>query len=82
MIIAIGGVLALASVLTLCASAILALAEYLKPWQSALVVGLAITVIASIIIIAGIAQLKRASLKPEQTLETLEENKEWLREIS
>jgi len=82
MVIAIGGVLALASVLTLFASAILALAEYLKPWQSALVVGLAITVIASVIIIAGIAQLKRANFKPEQTLETLEENKEWLREIS
>src|SRR5436190_1878966 len=36
MVIAIGGVLALASVLTLCAAAILALAEYLKPWQSTL----------------------------------------------
>ncbi|MEP7340383.1 MAG: phage holin family protein [Acidobacteriota bacterium] len=81
-VIAIGGVLALASLLTLSAAAVLMLAEYLKPWQSALVVGLVIAIIASVIILAGISQLKNTTLKPEQTLETIEENKEWLKEIS
>ena len=81
-VIAIGGLLALVSLMTLCAAAILALAEYLKPWQSALAVGLVLAVIASIIAFVGIGQLRRTKLKPERTIETLEENKEWLKEIT
>jgi len=82
MVIAVGGVLALVALLALCSAAILALAEYLKPWQSALAVGLLLAIVASIIAFVGIGQLKRTKLKPEQTIETLEENKEWLKEIT
>jgi hypothetical protein len=31
---------------------------------------------------AGINQFKRKNLKPQLTLETWEENKEWLKEIT
>jgi O-antigen ligase len=82
MVIAMGGVLALASLLTLCAAVVLVLAEYLKPWQSALAVGLVLAISASVLIFRGILQLKHTRLRPEQTIETIEENKEWLREIS
>lgn len=82
MVIAVGAMLALVSVLIFSATAILALSEYLKPWQSALIVGLVFAVAASISIAVGLSRLRQTTLKPEQTVETLEENKEWLKEIT
>ncbi len=81
-VVAIGAVFALVSILTLCAAVILVLAQYIKPWQSALIVGAVFAVAAAITIGAGIGRFNRTTLKPEQTMETLEENKEWLKEIT
>jgi nitrate/nitrite transporter NarK len=60
---------------------ILALSLYWEPWQAALGVGVVLAIVASIVIVIGLQQLKQARIKPEQTIETLEENKEWLKEI-
>lgn len=81
-VIAIGAMLALVSMLVFSATIILSLAEYLKPWQSALIVGALFALVAAITITVGIGQLKQTSLKPEQTIVTLEEDKEWLKEIT
>lgn len=81
-VIAIGAMLALVSMLVFSATIILSLAEYLKPWQSALIVGAFFALVAAITITVGIGQLKQTSLKPEQTIVTLEEDKEWLKEIT
>ena len=32
--------------------------------------------------VEGLTRLKRTSLKPEQTIETLEEDKEWLKQLT
>ncbi|MFN7927926.1 MAG: phage holin family protein [Blastocatellia bacterium] len=77
--IGIGGV-ALAA-LCLIAALILGLSLYWQPWVAALVVGLGLGLIASYVVFMGIQQFKQARLKPEQTIATLEENKEWLKEI-
>lgn len=82
MVIAAGALIALLAVATLCAAIILALNEYLEPWASALLVGVVLSVIAGVMIILGVRRMKQHSLKPEKTLETLEENKEWLEEIT
>lgn len=81
-VIAIGAVFGLVSLLTLCAAVILALAKYIEPWQSAVIVGAVFAVAAAIAIGTGTSKLNRTSLKPEQTIESLEENKEWLKEIT
>ena len=81
-VLAIGAVMALIAALTLCAAVIIALAEYVGPWQSALIVGLILGMTAGVIILIGISRFKRTHLRPEQTIETLEENKEWLKEIT
>jgi len=81
-VLAVGAMLALVSILVLCATVILALAEYVKPWQSALIVGLVFAIGAAISLTIGIGHLKQTNLKPEQTMETIEENKEWLKEIT
>lgn len=65
-----------------CAAAIIGLAEYIAPWQSALVVAAVLGITALIMVFTGIRMLNKTNLKPEQTIRTLEENKEWLKEIT
>lgn len=77
-----GAIIGLVALLSLSAAVILALAEYMRPWQSALIVGLGLAVTAAIIVTLGLSHLKRTRLKPEQTFETFEENKEWLKELT
>ncbi len=78
----VGAIIALIAALALCAAVIMALAEYVRPWQSALITGLILGMAAGAVIAIGVSRFKHTTLKPEQTLQTLEENKEWLREIT
>jgi uncharacterized membrane protein YqjE len=70
------------SVMALLTALILALSQYWEPWQAALAVGVGLALLAGVMLVAGLSQMKQARLKPEQTLATLEENKEWLKEIA
>ena len=81
-VVAIGTMAALIAALALCAAVIIALAEYVGPWQSALIVGLILGMAAGVVISIGVSRFKRINLRPEQTIETLEENKEWLKEMT
>lgn len=81
-IVIIGAIIALIAAMALCAAVIIALAEHVGPWQSALIVGLILGMTAGVVIFIGVSRFKRTSLRPEQTIETLEENKEWLKEIT
>jgi uncharacterized membrane protein YqjE len=81
-VVVIGAIAALVAAMSLCAAVIIALAELVGPWQSALIVGLILGMAAGVIILFGVSRFKRESLKPEKTIETLEENKEWLKEIT
>jgi uncharacterized membrane protein YqjE len=81
-VVAIGALLALVAALSICAAVIIALSEYVGPWQSALIVGLILGMAAGVAVLVGVSRFKRTSLKPEQTIETIEENKEWLKELT
>ena len=81
-VVAIGAIIALIATLSVCAAVIIALAEYVGPWQSALIVGLVLGMAAGVTILIGVSRFKRTSLKPEKTIETLEENREWLKELT
>jgi hypothetical protein len=80
--IAAGAVIAYLGSLALIAAIILGLSYVVDPWLSALIVGGVLALVGGIIVFTGIGQLKRTSLKPEQTIETLEEDKEWLKELT
>jgi uncharacterized membrane protein YqjE len=80
--LALGVAGALLAAFCLLAAVILALSQYWQPWQAALAVGVGLAIVAGAIIFNGLAQMKQARIMPEQTMETIEETKEWLQEIT
>jgi hypothetical protein len=80
--IAMGAFVGLIAALALCAAAIAGLAKYMETWLAALIVGGVLALIAGIIAFTGIGQIKRMNLKPEVTIKSLEEDKQWLKEIT
>ncbi|HET8675018.1 MAG TPA: phage holin family protein [Blastocatellia bacterium] len=82
MTIAFGGVVLLVATLALVAAAIIGLGHLVGYGWAALIVGAALALVGGITAMVGLGQLKRTSLKPEQTIETLQEDKEWLKELT
>lgn len=80
--IALGAAVAYFGLLALVAAAIIGLAYFVGAGWSALIIGALLAIVGGITAMSGIGQLKRTSLKPEQTIETLEEDKEWLKELT
>lgn len=81
-VVAIGAFIGVLAILTLLAAAVIGLGNLIGPGYSALVIGGVLAIIAGIITASGMGRLKETSLKPEQTIETLEEDKEWLKEMT
>lgn len=54
-----------------------ALAQVMDDWIAAGIVGLGLVIIAAILGVVAKNKLSAASLKPEQTMESLQEDKEW-----
>ena len=81
-LIAIGAVVGLFAVLALTASAIIGLGQLIGTGRSALIIGIVLAIAAAIPAFMGLGRLKRTTLKPEQTIETLEEDKEWLKQLT
>jgi hypothetical protein len=79
-VITAGVITALFGIAALIEAAVIGLGRYLGPAVSSLIIGvvlLAAGVIAALVAVNGI---KNASLKPVHTIETLEEDKKWLKE--
>jgi uncharacterized membrane protein YqjE len=49
----------------------------LEMWVSAGIVGLALLIIGAIVGMAGKSQMQQANFKPDQTIESVKEDKEW-----
>jgi hypothetical protein len=49
---------------------------------AALLVGVVLAAIGGGIAFSGIGRIKQTSMKPQQTIETLEEDKEWLKQLT
>jgi len=75
-----GGALAYAGLLAIIAAIIIGLGQLIPMWLSALIVGLVILVIAYLLVRRGLDGLKNLNPLPEQTIETLNEDKEWAKE--
>jgi xanthine/uracil permease len=79
--LAVGGLVAYAGVLALLAAVVLGLvAAGLDAWLAALLVGIVVAVIGYALVQRGLSALKRESLAPRQTVETLKEDAQWAKE--
>lgn len=75
-----GGLLAYVGLFALVAAAILALALVLPGWLSALLVGLVVLGVAFAVVQKGRKGLKNTDFSFERTVDTLEDDKRWLKE--
>jgi hypothetical protein len=80
--VAVGAMVGLVAILALTAAAVIGLAHLMDAGYAALIVGGVLAIVGGIVVSTGLNRLKQTSLKPEQTIETLEEDKEWLKELT
>ncbi|MEW5744834.1 MAG: phage holin family protein [Nitrospirota bacterium] len=78
--LAIGGAVAYAGLLALISAVILGLGTGIPWWLSALLVGAVVAGIGYVLVKKGMDDLKRKEYVPKQTLETIKEDKRWLKE--
>lgn len=79
-LVASGGAIALLGAMALVAALILVLGTVLPLWASALIVGAMLAGTGGVLAVLGIRAFKGIETAPRQTIETLEENKRWLRQ--
>jgi uncharacterized membrane protein YqjE len=77
--VALAALVGWTSLSTLVAAAVIALVPALGGALAGLAVALALAAVAGLLLLAGRRRLKSAHLKPEQTVESLRENKRWLK---
>jgi uncharacterized membrane protein YqjE len=78
-VLAAGALLGLYALLFLFIALMYGLTTVLSPAVSALLVGVALAIVAGILVSAGRGRLRNVSPKPEKTIETVKENIEWLK---
>jgi drug/metabolite transporter (DMT)-like permease len=76
--VALGGALAHAGLLVLLAALVIGLAQLgVEPWLSALIVAVLTMAVGWVLANKGVTNLRRTSIAPTQTIETLKETTTW-----
>lgn len=78
--LAVGGAILYAGLLTLIATAVIALSYAMPWWLSALIVGAVVTGAGYVFVQRGLSALKREPLAPQQTITTLKEDAQWAKD--
>lgn len=79
--LAVGGAIAYAGLLVILGGIAILLGDLLNNyWLGALIVGIVVAAIGGFLVNKGLNDLKQANLKPEQTIESLKEDKEWIQQ--
>jgi len=78
--VAAGGFVAYGGFLALIAAAILGVAEFLPLWLAALLIGVIVAGAGYLILQKGLNGLKEINPAPRRTIESLKEDKEWLKQ--
>lgn len=77
--LAVGGAVAYAALLAVMAAVVIGLANFIPVWAAALLVGAIVGVAAYMMISSALAALKKTDLTPRETVETLKEDAQWLK---
>jgi|SRR5215203_4296035 len=75
----VGGAVAYAAVLAILAAVIIGLSYFIPAWASALIVGVVVGIAAFVMISSALTALKKTNLAPRETVETLKEDAQWLK---
>ncbi len=78
--VGVGSGIALLGAIALLAAVIAGLSTVMPVWLAALVVGGVLSGLGAALAMSGLKKLQHLDPVPRQTVETLEENKQWLRE--
>jgi uncharacterized membrane protein YqjE len=79
--LAVGGLIAYAGLLALIATIIIILGTVGLPWWlAALIVTVVVLAIGGILVQRGLSALKQQRMAPEQTIQTLKEDRQWAKE--
>lgn len=75
-----GGLVAYTGVIALVIGIIVALANWMPLWVSALIVGVLLAIVGFVLIQSGRNSLKQMSVMPEKTIESIKEDAEMVKE--
>ena len=75
----VGGSIAFAAFLAVLAAVIIGLSYFIPAWAAALLVGVIVAIAAYLLISTALSNLKNMNLTPQQTVETLKEDAEWIK---
>ncbi len=78
--LAVGGAVAYAGLLAIIAGVIFLLGLAIPLWLSALLVGIVVALVGYFLVRKGLDALKREDLAPQETINTLKEDKEWAKD--
>ena len=77
--LAVGGAIGYAALLAILAAAILALSALMPAWAAALIVAGVVGMVAFVLISSALTELRRTELTPEETVESIKEDAQWLK---
>ena len=75
----VGGAVAYAALLAVLAAVIIGLSNFIPAWASALIVGVIVAIVAYLLITSALAALKKTDLTPHQTVESIKEDAQWIK---
>lgn len=76
----VGGAIAYAALLAIGTAVILLLARVMPAWIAAGIVGLIVAGVAWLMISKAITELQQMDLKPQETVESLKEDAQWIKD--
>lgn len=76
----VGGAIGYAALLAVLAAVIIGLAVWIPAWASALIVGVAVGIVGFLMISSALAALKKTELTPQETVKSLKEDAQWLKD--
>jgi len=77
--LAVGGAIGYAAMLAIMAGVIIGLSNFIPAWIAALLVGAVVGAVSFFLISSAIERLKNTNLKPEESVESLKEDAQWLK---
>jgi len=77
--LAVGGAIGYVAMLAIMAAAIIGLSNFIPAWIAALLVGAVVGAVSFFLISSAIERLKNTNLKPEESVESIKEDAQWLK---